>query len=109
MAGTKPGHDEGLIQIKETLRKRDMKVREMPPVKQTYRISFFKKLLDSTGHPVDACQASLEIKAASQERAIETARQVFAEESHIPAWFLYADYHTVELLGSSRERSRQPH
>ncbi len=35
----------------------------------SYRISFFKSLVDSTGHPVDACQGIVEVDAADQEHA----------------------------------------
>ena len=44
-----------------------------------YRVSFFKQLTDSTGHPFDACQGAVEVRAPSQDRAIELARQMFAE------------------------------
>ncbi len=63
-----------------------------------YRICFFKKLVDSTGHPVDACQDDLKVFASAQERAIEDARLIFAERREIPHWSLHADYETVEVL-----------
>ena len=63
-----------------------------------YRICFFKKLVDSTGHPVDACQDDLKILAPAQERAVEDARLIFAERREIPHWSLHADYETVEVL-----------
>lgn len=63
-----------------------------------YRICFFKRLVDSTGHPVDACQDDLRILASAQEQAIEDARLVFAKRREIPHWSLHADYETVEIL-----------
>ena len=65
---------------------------------QLYRICFFKKLVDSTGHPVDACQDDLKVLASAQERAIEDARLMFAIRRDIPHWSLHADYETVEVL-----------
>ena len=62
-----------------------------------YRVSFFKRLADSTGHPVDACQAILEIPALDGQRAIEEARRRFAEQQRIALWSLRADYATAEL------------
>ena len=62
-----------------------------------YRVSFFKRLADSTGHPVDACQAILEIPASDKQRAIEEARRRFAEQQRIVRWWLRADYVTAEL------------
>jgi hypothetical protein len=69
-----------------------------------YRICFFKKLVDSTGHPVDACQGDLQIRASAQERAIEDARLLFAKRRDIRHWSLHADYETVEVV-SDRERA----
>ncbi|HTI79786.1 MAG TPA: hypothetical protein VL614_04975 [Acetobacteraceae bacterium] len=65
---------------------------------QLYRICFFKRLVDSRGHPVDACQDDLKILAPTQERAIEDARLVFAKRREIPHWSLHADYETTEVL-----------
>ena len=63
-----------------------------------YRVSFFKRLADSTGHAVDACQATLEVSATTKRRAIEQARRRFAEHGRIAAWSLRADYATAELV-----------
>lgn len=65
---------------------------------QLYRVCFFKRLVDSTGHPVDACQDDLRILASAQEQAIEDARLAFAKRREIPHWSLHADYETVEVL-----------
>ena len=65
---------------------------------RTYRVSFFKRLADSTGHTVEACQGSVEIAAPSRPRAIEAARREFAEVGHVGLWSLRADYETAVLL-----------
>ena len=48
-------------------------------MEQIYRVSFFKQLADSTGHPVDACQGAVEVRAPTEDRAIELARKMFAK------------------------------
>jgi hypothetical protein len=63
-----------------------------------YRVCFFKRLTDSTGHPVNACQGTFEVHALDQEGATEDGRLAFAKLRGIPHWSLHADYETVELL-----------
>ena len=70
-----------------------------------YRVSFFKQLTDSTGHPFDACQGAVEVRASSQDRAIELARQMFAELKDVGDWLLRADYEKAELLPSRKRVS----
>ncbi len=48
-------------------------------MKQLYRVSFFKKLTDSTGHPVDVIQGAVEVDGDRKSRAINAARRKFAE------------------------------
>jgi hypothetical protein len=66
-------------------------------MRQVYRVSFFKKLVDSTGHPVDACQGVVDIRATSRERAVANARLKFAEIKDVGDWSLRADYENVEV------------
>jgi hypothetical protein len=87
-----------LIHINACVEQRHTVVGGRKPMNQLYRICFFKKLVDSTGHPVDACQDDLKILASAQERAIDDARVMFAKRREIPHWSLHADYETVELL-----------
>jgi hypothetical protein len=68
-----------------------------------YRIAFFKRLTDSTGHPANPCQGVVEVRASSEDRAIELARRRFAELAGVSTWSFRADYETIELL-SSRKR-----
>ena len=72
----------------------------------SYRISFFKSLVDSTGHPVDACQGIVEVDAADQEHAIKAARRTFARLKDVGKWSLRADYETVETMPARKRLSR---
>ena len=67
-------------------------------MEQIYRVSFFKRLVDDYGHPVDACQGVIELHASSKERAIEGARRKFAKATNISEWSLHADYDVAEVL-----------
>jgi hypothetical protein len=74
-------------------------------MRQVYRVSFFKKLVDSTGHPFEPCQGVVDIRAIHQERAIKNARLKFAEIKDVCDWSLRADYETVELLPARKRIS----
>jgi hypothetical protein len=74
-------------------------------MKQIYRVSFFKKLTDSTGHPVDACQGTVEVRAPTQDCAIDLARHRFAALKDVGSWSLRADYETAELLAARSRAS----
>lgn len=63
-----------------------------------YRVSFFKRLADSTGHVVDACQATVEVSAPDKQQAIHMARRRFAEDSRVSKWWLRADYETAAVV-----------
>jgi hypothetical protein len=80
----------------------------MDPV---YRVCFFKKLTDSTGHPVEACQGMVEVHAIDVDDAVELGRKKFAEFAHVRDWLMRADYETVEILrGRTRlTQLRPPH
>jgi hypothetical protein len=70
-----------------------------------YRVSFFKTVTDSTGHPFDAQQGAVEVHAENSEHAIEVARLKFAMQKRVTTWTLRADYEQAELLpGRSRAR-----
>ena len=76
-------------------------------MEQIYRVSFFKNLTDNYGRSVDACQGTVEVRAASEARAIELARQRFAELKDIGIWSMRADYEKVELLASRKRISNR--
>lgn len=70
-----------------------------------YRVSFFKKLTDSTGHPASPCQGTIDVRASCEEVAIESARRQFAELADVAGWWLRADYEEVELLPARKRAS----
>jgi len=76
-------------------------------MEQIYRVSFFKSLTDSYGRSVDACQGTVEVRAPSEARAIELARQRFAELKDVGIWSMRADYEKVELLASRKRISNR--
>lgn len=65
---------------------------------QLYRVSFFKRLTDSTGHPVDAPQGIVEVQGDRKSRAIKKARLQFARLKDVAAWSLRADYEKVDIV-----------
>jgi hypothetical protein len=65
---------------------------------QIYRVAFYKRLVDSNGHPVNACQGVIEVRGSTRDRAIADARLRFAKVSGVTNWSLRADYETVEAL-----------
>ncbi len=67
-------------------------------MEKIYHVSFFKRLVDSNGRPVDACQGAVEVRAAGHDSAIEIARKQFAQLKDVVDWSLRADYEKVELL-----------
>ncbi len=70
-------------------------------MQQIYHVSFFKRLIDSTGHPVHAWQGAVDVRATDEECAIELGRQRFAQIKNVAAWSLRADYETVEPLAAA--------
>jgi hypothetical protein len=72
-------------------------------MQQPYRVTFFKRLVDSTGHPVDAVQGEVELDASNTESAMDDARLAFAERKQVSNWLLRADYMNVELLAAAEQ------
>jgi len=68
---------------------------------QPYRVTFFKTLVDSTGHPVDAVQGEIELNASNMQSAMDRARIAFAHRKQVSDWLLRADYMNVELLAAA--------
>jgi hypothetical protein len=71
-------------------------------MENTYHVCFFKRLVDSNGHPVDAYQGEVDICADDQDRAVALARRQFAAIKDVKDWSLRADYERVELLASRK-------
>ncbi len=74
-------------------------------MKRIYRVSFFKRLTDSTGHPSDVCQGTVEVDGDRKARALDAARRRFAELKDVVAWTLRADYAKVEVVGNCHPAS----
>ncbi len=67
----------------------------MEPV---YRVSFFKCVVDSTGHLFNPVQGIIEVHARDPARAVELARAEFAKQKQATTWMMYADSEQVELV-----------
>jgi hypothetical protein len=63
-----------------------------------YRVSFFKKICDSTGHEFDVLQGAIEVHAESSGSAVQTARGEFAQLKNVGQWTMRADHEQAELL-----------
>jgi hypothetical protein len=63
-----------------------------------YRVDFFKKLVDSTGHPFDVPQGIVEVRGDTKSHAIEKARRKFAQIKSVRDWSLRADYEVVNAV-----------
>ena len=65
-----------------------------------YRVSFFKHLLSSDGHPFRCLQQTVEVRRARcPGRAIKAAKRRYERLCQVPDWRLHAD--TVELQAFS--------
>jgi hypothetical protein len=67
-------------------------------MKQLYRVSFFKRLTDSTGHQFDAIQGAVEVEGYRKSRAILSARRKFTKMKDVQSWSLRADYERVDVI-----------
>ena len=63
-----------------------------------YRVSFFKKICDSTGHEFDVLQGAIEVHAESSGSAVQAARREFAKLKNVGQWAMRADREQAELL-----------
>ena len=67
-------------------------------MKPIYRVSFFKKVADSTGHLFNPVQGAIGVRAENANRAVELARLEFAKQKQVGSWTLRADSEHAELL-----------
>jgi hypothetical protein len=57
-----------------------------------YRVSFFKHLLSSDGHPFKCLQQQLDIPdAESAQKAVDSATRQFEKLHGLPNWKMFAD------------------
>lgn len=67
-----------------------------------YRVSFFKNLLSSDGHPFKVVQRVLEVRdCQNADEAISAAQRRFAELERVPSWTLHADCAEVAMTADS--------
>lgn len=72
------------------------------PAMDCYRVTFFKHLLSSDGHPFKCVQRAIEIRRAKNaDRAIAAAERRYERLHRVPDWKLYADCFEVEHRGHS--------
>ena len=70
-----------------------------------YKVSFFKKLTDSTGHQFDVLQGRVDVHSDRKSRALRKARLRFAGLKNVVEWSLRADYEKVELIADREQIS----
>ena len=75
----------------------------MEPV---YRVSFSKRVLDSTGHLFTPIQGLIEVHAGDPAKAVELARVEFAKQKQATTWMMYADSEQVELVPGRKRAHR---
>jgi len=73
----------------------------------SFRVTFFKVLVDHYGHRHDCVQRAIELAADDEATALEKARKRFAELSEVPRWELRADYALTERLPRRRPVGRR--
>jgi hypothetical protein len=73
-----------------------------------YRVSFFKTLLSSDGHPFKCLQHAVDVcNAEDIDRAIETAKRHYERLRHVPDWTLHADTFEVQTTADRRRQLRR--
>ncbi len=70
-----------------------------------YRVSFFKKVCDSTSHEFDVLQGAVEVHAESSGSAVHAARREFAKLKCVGQWTMRADREQTTLL-AGRKRAQ---
>jgi hypothetical protein len=63
-----------------------------------FQVRFYKEVTSDTGQDIDACQATFDLKAATEQSAVEQAKRRFCEEHQIRNWQVHADRIEVEAL-----------
>lgn len=71
-----------------------------------YRVTFFKKVCDSTGHEFDVLQGAVEVHAESSGSAVQVARREFAKLKDVSQWTMRADHEHAELLPGRKRAQR---
>ena len=70
----------------------------------SYRVTFYKNLVNSNGHEFKCQQGSIDIRRArSDKRALQAAQRRYERAKKIGDWTLYADVAELERLGQYRQ------
>jgi hypothetical protein len=65
----------------------------------SYRVTFFKNLVNSTGHQFKCPQGTIEIRRArNYHRAFQAAERRYERAKKIANWTLYADFAELEAF-----------
>jgi hypothetical protein len=65
----------------------------------TYRVTFFKNLVNSNGHQFKCQQGMVEIHCArNRERALEAAQRRYERAKNVGNWTIYADIAELEAI-----------
>jgi len=65
-----------------------------------YRVTFFKNLLSSDGHPFKCIQRAIDIRhARNADRAVEAAELWYERVHRVHEWTLHADFLELEVDG----------
>ena len=76
----------------------------------SYRVTFFKHLVSSDGHPFNCPQRTIDIRSAkSSDRAIQAAQLRYGRLSHGCDWKLRADEFRLEAIGDAPDRRPGAH
>ena len=69
-----------------------------------YRVSFFRELLSSDGHPYKCLQQTIDVRRArNPDRAMLTAERRFERRHHVAYWTLCADFVELEIDGKKTD------
>jgi len=73
-----------------------------------YRVTFFKNLLSSDGHPFKCIQGVVNVRhARNADRAVEAAELRYGRLHRVHDWTLYADFLELEADGKKVDRCPQ--
>ena len=71
----------------------------------SYRVTFFKHLVSSDGHPFNCPQRTIDIRSAkNSDRAIKAAQLRYGRLAHCCDWKLRADEFRLETVGDTPDR-----
>ena len=75
----------------------------------SYRVSFFKHLVNSSGKQVRACQRVIIVRSARRDCAVRAAKRQFARVEGVDDWTLRADDIDIEATPDKPDGAPAPH